>query len=82
MQYNIARYAPSGDAWCFTQTNPNATGISMSHETVGSSDWAYGHNRLTYPGESIMHYKFTIGNEMLMNPSSQVIIKLNYFAPW
>ena len=48
----------------------------MTHEIVGSNDWAYGHNRLTYPGESIMHYKFSLANELLMNPQSQVIIKL------
>ena len=57
--------------------------MTMINEPIGPNDWAYGHNRLTYPGESSMQYQFTIAKEKLLeNPASQVIVKLNYFAPW
>ena len=65
--YSIGKYVVNGasSSWKAENTHNEYMGIFKSHNTQGSNDWAYGHNRLVNPGRSKIQVKFQVPVEMI-----------------
>ena len=57
-------------------------GFFTEHSIDGHSDWAYKHQRLTYPGFSKFKLKFKMPDALPPGQGNKYKLKTNNFAPW
>ena len=83
---SIGKYVLDSEnqTWKAQNANDHSRDIFKGHTHEGSNDWAYNHNRLTYPGESKLKVRFQIPASMFrkLSPDCTFLMRTSYFAPW
>ena len=83
---SIGKIAVHGDSstWRPENTHSSFEGVFGACENQGANDWAYGHNRLLYPGSSSIKANFRppVGGAREAYPDCKFIMRTAYFGPW